>query len=84
MEDKDQCRLQDIIYSMKRLRYEILARCFITLNFLIRSTSLIAWPGVFVYRLVTDERPLWTKVLLNMWHAVLSLLIAALVDYSHY
>ncbi len=84
VEDKDQRRLYAIIFEMKRFRYEILARCFITLNFLVRSTSLIAWPAVFIYRLFTDDRPFYTKMLLNIYHAVLSLLIAALVDYSHY
>lgn len=39
------------INSTKSNRNEILARCFITLNFLVRSTSLIAWPAVFIYRL---------------------------------
>lgn len=72
------------VNSTKSNHNEIIARCFITLNFLVRSTSLIAWPAVFIYRLFMGEKPFVQRFLINIYHAVLSLLVALLVDSSYY
>jgi hypothetical protein len=62
----------------------VIARVVITFNFLIRSTSLIVWPVLFMVQLVNVIRHTrWlTKnyLCLNVFHAVLSLFIAVLLD----
>ena len=64
---------------------EIIARICITINFCIRSTSLITWPLIFLYRLSRDRtHSLKTKLFINFMHAVLSLIFTLLLDYSYY
>lgn len=58
----------------KSNRSEIVARCFITLNFIVRSTSLISWPPVFIYRLIYGEKPFLERFTINVLHAYLTLL----------
>lgn len=64
---------------------EVHARLFITLNFLIRSTSLMVWPLLFIIRLCTlpkHKRGLYFKV--NILHAIMSVMLALLIDYLYF
>lgn len=64
---------------------EVHARLFVTLNFLIRSTSLMVWPLLFLLRLVCLPKESKSRYLLvNLVHALLSLLLALSIDYLYF
>jgi len=71
-------------WIQKDSKSELISRLFITLNFLCRATSLIPWPGLFLYRFIKEKNDRQKNLTINIAHAILSLMTELIIDSLYY